>query len=393
MTLVGDNVARSVVVAPPVTDHSPSPLHAPTSPPRPARARFGSIPSLDGLRALAVLIVVVSHAGYGDVIPGGLGVTIFFFLSGYLITTLLLDEWNQKDAINVKHFYGRRAYRLLPSLFITLAISYFLVAIGGLGGGTSWRGLGSQLFYFANYFTIFFDHGGNVPNGTGILWSLAVEEHFYILFPLFMFAVLRFSHGLANARRFLIGLFVFLCAAALLWRVWLVTRPGFVEIRTYYGTDTRFDSILFGVLLALCYNPARIPAVPEGAKMSTRVKLICAGGFALLLATILYRQPQFRESLRYSLQGIALLPIFFYAVRYPKSGPFKWLNMRVLVRIGVLSYGIYLIHDVVISALPGDVHIPDWGRFVIAITVSIGFAALIDRFVDPYFRRRRAALR
>jgi peptidoglycan/LPS O-acetylase OafA/YrhL len=237
-----------------------------------------------------------------------------------------------------------------------------------------------------------------VPNGTGILWSLAVEEHFYILFPLFMYGVFRFatsrpSIGFAKARRALIAVFAMLCALALVWRLWLVTRPGFVEIRTYYGSDTRFDSILFGVLLALCYNPARLPRPAERTMMRPRDWLLCGAGAALLLGTILYRQPEFRESLRYSLQGLALVPIFFYAVRYATAGPFKLLNTRLLARIGVLSYGIYLIHDVIISALPGNVQIPNFLRLLLGLGLAAGFAALIDRYVDPYFRRKRAALR
>src|SRR5262249_46376917 len=150
---------------------------------------------------------------------------------------------------------------------------------------------------------------------------------------------------------------------------------------------------LFGVLLALCLNPARIPSNPHRAKMRTSDWLVCGGGVALLLGTIVYRQPEFRESLRYSLQGLALLPIFFYAIRYPDAGPFKLLNMRLLARIGILSYGIYLIHDVVLNVMPATAPIPNWARFVIAVSVSAGFAALLDRCVDPYFRRRRAALR
>ena len=399
MSLGADSPARSPVVtsptvdlAPPSTAPAPGPSPASSLAPPPRPSRFGPIPSLDGLRALAVLIVVVSHAGYGDVIPGGLGVTIFFFLSGFLITTLMLDEWGQKGTVNVKHFYGRRALRLLPSLFVTLAVAYLLVGIGRLSGGVSWQGLSSQLFYFANYYTIFFDHGNTVPDGTGILWSLAVEEHFYILFPLLMVVVLRF----ANSRRFLIGLFAVLCTLALGWRLYLATRPGFVELRTYYGSDTRFDSILFGALLALCANPARRPAtdVPVGPRrMRLSEQLLVAGGFALLLATILYRQPVFRESFRYTLQGIALLPLFYYAVTYPAAGVFRVLNTRLLVRIGVLSYGIYLIHDVILYLLPIDVHIPNWGRFLIAVAAAVGFAELLDRCVDPYFRRKRAALR
>jgi peptidoglycan/LPS O-acetylase OafA/YrhL len=367
---------------------APAPIASVPSPAR-ERRRFAPIPSLDGLRALAVLIVLVSHAGYGNTIPGGLGVTIFFFLSGYLITTLLLDEWLDRGTINVRRFYGRRALRLLPFLFVTLAVAYFLVAIGRLNGGISWRGLGSQLFYFANYYTIFYDHGGTVPEGTGILWSLAVEEHFYIIFPLFMFFALRLTH----ARKILIGLFSAICVLALSWRLYLVTRPGFLEIRTYYGTDTRVDSILFGVLLALCLNPARPRVAPQRETMRKVDWLVCAGALALLLGTILYRQPEFRESLRYSLQGLALLPLFYYAVRFPSAGPFRVLNTSVLARIGVLSYAIYLIHDVILSALPVSVNLPNEVTLVVGLALSIGFATLLDRLVDPYFRRKRAALR
>src|SRR5262249_7089597 len=100
-------------------------------------------------------------------------------------------------------------------------------------------------------------------------------------------------------------------------------------------------------------------------------------------------QPEFRESFRYSLQGLALLPIFYYAVRFPTAGPFKLLNARLLVRIGVLSYGIYLIHDVVLSALPTSVNIPNWGRFGIAVAVSVASPAAPARFPDPYSRRGR----
>ena len=133
---------------------------APTVAAAPALVRQQRPPpirSLDGLRAVAVLIVLVSHAGYGEVVPGGLGVTIFFFLSGYLITTLLLDEHGSNGRIHIGHFYLRRAFRLLPPLFVLLAIAYGLVALGWLGGGFSWDGLTSQVFYYANYFQILSD--------------------------------------------------------------------------------------------------------------------------------------------------------------------------------------------------------------------------------------------
>jgi peptidoglycan/LPS O-acetylase OafA/YrhL len=335
--------------------------------------------------------VVISHSGYGETIPGGLGVTIFFFLSGYLITTLILDEQDRNGHVNIKHFYLRRAFRLLPPLLVTLLIAYSLVELKLLGGGVSLQGITSQLFYFANYFTIFFASSHSQPAGTGILWSLAVEEHFYLVLPVLMYIVFRYH----KARVFLIRLFTVLCVIALLWRCWLVSQPSFAEIRTYYATDTRFDSILFGCLLALWRNPARLPIDVRRPSMRARDWLLCGLGAAVLMLTIVYRNPQFRESLRYSVQGLALMPIFFYAIRFSTAGPFKILNTRALVRIGVLSYGIYLIHDVVLETLSSNLHvnIPSWSRLTVALAVSLAYASSLDHYVDPYFRRRRAALR
>ena len=385
MTGGGEGVARRLDASPDLATTGSGDV-APVLP----DLRPGPIPSLDGLRALAVLIVVVSHSGYGETIPGGLGVTIFFFLSGFLITTLILDEQQQRGRVNIRNFYLRRGFRLLPPLFITLLIAYSLVELGLLGGGASWQGLASQVFYFANYFTIFFATNTSQPAGTGVLWSLAVEEHFYLILPVLMFVAFRFL----RARTALIRLFITLCVLALAWRVWLVSQPTFVDIRTYYGTDTRFDSILFGCLLALWRNPARMPSEARRPTMRGRDWLLCAGAGAVLLATIVYRDPQFRESFRYSLQGLALMPIFFYAISCSSIGPFRALNSRMLARIGVLSYGIYLIHDVVIEAIGTNLHlnIPPWFRFGLVLAISIGFAAVIDRYVDPYFRRKRAAL-
>src|SRR5262252_10540591 len=100
-------------------------------------SKNGVIPSLNGLRAISISIVLVAHAGYGNVIPGGLGVTIFFFLSGYLITTLLVDEHERSGRIDIGKFYLRRAFRLFPPLLLTLVIAYSLVLLGLLDGGIS----------------------------------------------------------------------------------------------------------------------------------------------------------------------------------------------------------------------------------------------------------------
>ena len=123
------------------------------------------IPSLDGIRAISVLIVVLGHSGFDAFVPGGLGVTIFFFLSGYLITTLLLAEHVRTGRINIFNFYIRRVLRLMPPLLISLVIAYSLTYTKLLSGGITGTGLTAQLLYFANYYGLFFDRGNTVPDG------------------------------------------------------------------------------------------------------------------------------------------------------------------------------------------------------------------------------------
>src|SRR5262249_3337677 len=259
-----------------------------------------TIPSLNGLRAISVLLVVVSHAGFGNIVPGGLGVTIFFFLSGYLITTLMLAEHERTGRIDVRNFYLRRCFRLFPPLLVTLAIAYGLVATGFLPGGITLRGLLSQLLYFANYYGIFFDTGNTIPAGTGILWSLAVEEHFYIFYPLLMSLLLTRSLRPTTIGFVLVGA----CVAIVAWRVVIVQSDAFLTSRTYYASDTRIDSIIYGCLLAVLINP--VWDIRSSEKMSLAQGALFTAAVFILLMTIVYRNAFFRETFRYSLQGIAL---------------------------------------------------------------------------------------
>ena len=139
-----------------------------------------NIPSLDGIRAVSILMVVVSHCGLGKWVPGGFGVTIFFFLSGYLITTLMRREHAKTGTLSLNDFYIRRCLRILPPSFIVIAISLLLALI--FHETLSWVGVFANVAYFTNYYECF---GGrsDIP-GLNILWSLAVEEHFYMVFPL-----------------------------------------------------------------------------------------------------------------------------------------------------------------------------------------------------------------
>jgi peptidoglycan/LPS O-acetylase OafA/YrhL len=347
---------------------------------------FQTIPSLNGIRAISVLIVVLSHAGYGEIIPGGLGVTIFFFLSGYLITTLLLDEYDRTGSINIRNFYVRRFFRLFPPLLLTLTIAYTLVIFGFIPGGATIYSAIAQIFYLANYYIIYFDIGTSIPAGTVILWSLAVEEHFYIFYPIVLFGLL----SLGMRRRTIGHVFAFMCVVVLAWRIYLVMQPSFSEARTNFSTDTRIDSIIFGTLLALWSNP--MDKLGERSRMTVFQWGSVAAGISLLISTLLYREVQFRESLRYSLQGIALFPLFYYSVRFHDNLLFRHLNSTAISKIGVWSYSIYLIHFIAIKFVAAQwtaVADRPMVLFLTAAAISICYAIAIDAWLDPYFRRRR----
>jgi peptidoglycan/LPS O-acetylase OafA/YrhL len=348
------------------------------------------IPSLDGFRAVSVLIVVFAHSGLEKVVPGGLGVTIFFFLSGYLISTLMLDESQSSRGINISKFYVRRVFRLMPPLLVTLTLAYGSTFAGLLPGGISLQGLAAQLFYFANYYALFFDPGNSIPAGTGILWSLAVEEHFYIFYPLFMALMLGRAARLQSIA-ILLGL---ACLAVLAWRIHLVNLPSFMPQRTYLASDTRIDSIIYGCILAIVKNPAR--EIRRQSSMSTVQWVLFSAAIGALLLTLLYRNPVFRETVRYSIQGLALMPIFYFAVRFSNNELFRYLNSPFIMTLGVYSYAIYLIHFVVISIIKTNfpsIATKWYVVLVAALIISTVYAAAIDRFVDGYFRQIRRRFR
>jgi peptidoglycan/LPS O-acetylase OafA/YrhL len=346
-----------------------------------------AIPSLDGIRAISVLLVVLAHSGFGTIVPGGLGVTIFFFLSGYLITTLLLVESERFGNIAISSFYARRIFRLAPPLLITLAIAYSLTYSGLLPGHITLEGLTAQILYFANYFVIFFDPNANkMPSGTAILWSLAVEEHFYIFFPLFMTVFMRKA-----LRPLTIGsVFIITCAVILTWRIYLVQLPEFFTDRTYLASDTRIDSIIYGCLMAILLNPLR--ASQSSKNMSLLQWSLFLIGIGFLLFSLIYRNPVFRETFRYALQGIALLPIFYFAIVFHDNTIFRYLNSAWAIRIGTYSYAIYLIHQVILFAISKNAPFIANNPFIVfpaTLVISIAYGAAIDSFVDPYFRQLR----
>jgi peptidoglycan/LPS O-acetylase OafA/YrhL len=294
------------------------------------------IPSLDGIRAISFFLVFFSHAGLGGLVPGGFGVSIFFLLSGFLITTLLRMEFARYQRISLSSFYLRRVLRILPPLYVVLALAMALCQIGQGHLAIPFAGTLSQALQVANYYEIYASPAIIMP-GTGVFWSLAVEEHFYLIFPLLYvwmsgrFSVYRQAYILLA-----------LCAGALAWRCILHFYFHAAFVHTYYGTDTRFDSILFGCVFAIIANP--LLHDPLHAWFLRRMTWLLPLCLAVLLGTFLYRDDSFRETFRYTLQGLALIPLFIAAIHYQKSWPVVLLNLPFVRFLGVLSYALYLCH-------------------------------------------------
>lgn len=341
------------------------------------------IPSLDGIRALSFMVVFLAHIGV-PYVPGGFGVTVFFFLSGYLITTLLRREAEENGQISFKLFYLRRVLRILPPFYSVLALAFGLTLIGVLPREISWSGLTAQALHYSNYWVIRHGWDGLIA-GTGVYWSLAVEEHFYLLFPALYVLLLRLGASGRAQHAVLLGL----CAMALLWRSKLVFVDGIIGDRTYVASDTRFDSMLFGCALAVWGNPAM--DFPKPSRPSRYELAAAVVGLGLLLVCFQVRDPAFRESARYSLQGIGLYPLFFLLIRHPQLAVARWLNLRPVRFLGTLSYSLYLVHQVVINAV-GSIPSPAYLRALLAWVLSLLAAVAIWRYIEKPCAKLRSRL-
>jgi peptidoglycan/LPS O-acetylase OafA/YrhL len=337
------------------------------------RAPAFHIPCLDGIRALSIAIVFVSHAGLGHVVPGGFGVTVFFFLSGFLISTLLRREFSAKGTLSFRNFYLRRALRILPPFYAALLFATLFVALGLLPGTLDFRGIGLLAAHIGNYLQIYWPEFG-IPQGTGVYWSLAVEEHYYLTFPLLAWWLLR-----RNSLPLTASVLASIGLSILVWRLILVHQGASVD-RTYLATDTRLDSILWGAFLALVMNPVLDPVRSLGR--STKAFLLL-GAFGVLLFCFVHRSESFRETYRYTLQGLALLPIFYLCVVDSRSWAFRWLDHPWLRYLGRLSYTLYLVHHVLLYAVAHLApSLPGFFQAILAALASLLTAALSDRYLE-----------
>lgn len=348
---------------------------------RPAQPDTRRIPSLDGLRALSFLIVFFSHVGFGHIFPGLFGVAVFFFISGFLITTLLCREWQATQGIAIKAFYVRRAVRILPPMLITLAVAVALFLAGLAPGEFDPMTLAGQALFFTNYHQVYGDY--REIFGLDVYWSLAVEEHFYMIWPLLFVPVYT------RTRRPILWMLVTV-AAFTLWRWVQFSQFGATELDIGHASDTRFDAMLVGCFSAIAFL--------QWDKRQVRlhgwqILALTALGVGALLATFVIRDAMFRAVLRYSVQGLALVPLFYLATRFADYPLYRLLNLRWLMALGGISYALYLIHKVLIGVFEAMPVVQD-SRAAIVLASGVGslaFAIAMKRLVeDPLMRIRKA---
>lgn len=357
---------------------------------RPLRAAPERVHALDGIRALAVAAVVVYHLDQ-RALPGGfLGVDVFFVLSGYLITTLLLEEWSDRGSIGLGGFWRRRVRRLLPPMVVTLL---------GVALVTPWRFEDvaervrgesfAALAQVSNWFEAFagrsyFEDIGRPPP-LQHLWSLGVEAQFYLVWPLVAVVVLSLAGRRGLARVAAGGAALSFLAMAVLF------DPGSDPSRIYYGTDTRAGTLLIGALLALAWPRHRLRRGVE----ATAVRILDAAGLlalAGLTALVLELDGSSSAAYRGGLLLAALLAGLLVASGvHPESHLGRVLSARPLVWLGTRSYAVYLWHwPVIVATRPGlDVDVHGWALLGLRLALIVALAEGTTRLVDVAVVHRR----
>ncbi len=355
-------------------------------------ARLRYMPGIDGLRALAVAAVFAYHADLGWAKGGFLGVDLFFVISGFLITSLLLAEWERSGSLRTVRFWGRRALRLLPALVVVLVVvsvavpllasdqGYRLRAdvLAGLGYVSNWRLIFEQQSYFQEI---------GRPPVLQHLWSLAVEEQFYLLWPLVLF-VLLIPMGRARRDPKLLFVPVLALAAVSAGLMALLYDPNVDPSRVYFGTDTRAAGLLVGAALACLPMRWRTSSQVSGAK---RVVLEVVGLAAVLgLAVCVVKVDQFDTRLyRGGFIAVALLAAIAVAVTtHPASWVGKALGCRPLVWMGRRSYAIYLWFWPVLmmTRARSDVSLRGLPLLALQIGLTLALAAASYRWIERPIR-------
>ena len=348
------------------------------------------ITGLDGIRAIAVIMVLAYHLKLALFKSGFLGVTVFFVLSGYLITGILISEVEEEGTIDLKNFWLRRIRRLVPAVMSMAVVIIFVSAVvnriiftkgckdflASVLGFNNWW----QIFNKVSYF-----EAAGVPSPFTHCWSLAIETQFYLIYPLILLGIYKLakSRGEGRAKRGLLfaGVTLLLALISVILMI-VLFDPQQDASRVYYGTDTRAFSLLFGALLAILWDYRMVPR-----RLSASVNMVLGSvSFAVLLVMTIaingssnfwYRGGQFF--------GTILTVLVIYTVLGRKTWLSRFLSNPVLKWIGDRSYSIYLWHYPIILLISKGIK-ASWWITLIEIVLSVVLAELSYRFIETPIR-------
>ena len=350
------------------------------------------IPALDGLRAFAVLAVIAYHMNFSWAKGGLLGVTVFFVLSGYLITGLLVTEWTQTNTIDLKNFWLRRIRRLVPAIVFVLVVVAALCTLFNHELLTKMRpDIPPALLFFSNWWYIFqdlsyFDALG-APSPLNHFWSLAIEEQFYLVWPPLL--LIAFKLG---AKRPLLRRIAVVLAAASALAMALLYNPLADPSRVYYGTDTRAFSLLIGAWLAFKTPASRVGT--KSARLSKRARMVMDGvgiasraGLVLMIALV----DGFSPFLYWGGLVIAsvLTMIVIAVMAHPRSRLGSFAALTPFVWIGKRSYGMYLWHYPILLLMnpQSTVGEPNYLYLLLQLAIIIAVSAFSYTFVEDPIRK------
>ncbi|WP_448221392.1 acyltransferase family protein [Gordonia iterans] len=355
--------------------------------PRPTHQETSYLPALDGLRALAVVFVVLYHLGVPGFGGGLLGVGMFFTLSGFLITSLLIFTKEKTGGLGLKTFWIRRFRRLMPAVVLVLLATLVTAAITVPRQFVEylWEAL-SALFYVNNWYTIFTDTSYfdrfEGPSPLSHMWSLSIEEQFYLIWPLLlalMYLVIR--------RR--IGLTIVTVALALasFWLLYDLAEQAFDNTRAYEGTDTRAGGLLLGAAMAFWW-PARKQRV--GHALRCWLDVLALAGLAVIVLLVEHTDDNSMSLYSWGLLALTLATMAILAAAVaPQTLVATLLSLAPLRWIGERSYGIYLWHMPVVAFLPLAVRTDSpWFGSIVAIAITLLLATVSWKYVEDPIRRR-----
>lgn len=336
------------------------------------------IPTIAGLRACAVFLVIFYHSGF-QLVPGGLGVLIFFVISGFLITWLLLKENARYDSVSLKHFYLRRSLRIFPAFYVFALIVICLLA--AFHKRINWPQTGASLLYVSNYYQAIY---GDPSTAFSHTWSLGIEEQFYLCWPALFVAFRKRPKLLMQSTAVLIGL---------VWVHRFVLKFVFHVRQDYFyeAFDTRMDHLLIGCLLALILFRSRqhrnwVVICERPAVTLLTIGLLGLSGAAEIRWAFLYR-----DTWGFIVNPVLCALLIPQLISLRGTAMVRWLDLAVVRYLGTISYSLYLYQQIVLEPVRKSMHMMPFSiqvatSLAILIAVASGSYHLIE---EPFLRLKQ----